>query len=76
MIKVEFSAKIVSVENSCAASYWYSGFFEILFEHLFEIEIFCSIMNVSTVIFDEFRTFLLKESINYEPTNLAVFMYK
>ncbi len=34
-------------------------------QHLFEIGIFCTIINVFTVTFDEFNASLLIESINF-----------
>ncbi len=68
---------IINVENSCAAQYvlwkpWYILFFRIhrwiessKEQHLFEIEIFCNIINVFTVTFDQLEiAALMNKSIN------------
>ncbi len=67
---------IINVENSCAAQCfcrnWCILFFRIhrwvessKDQHLFEIEIFCIIINVFTVTFDQSNAFFFNESINF-----------
>ncbi len=34
-------------------------------QHLFEIEIFCNIVNIFTVTFDKFNAYLMNKSINF-----------
>ncbi len=81
---------IINVENSCAAQYflwklWYILFFRIhrwiessKEQHLFEIEIFCNIINVFTVSFDQFNASLIdinffkKKSTNPKRLNGSV----
>ncbi len=66
---------IINVENSCAAQYfcgnWYILFFKIHRwietsekQHLFEIEIYCNIINVFTGTFDQFNASLMNKSVN------------
>ncbi len=40
-------------------------------QHLFEIEIFCNIINVFTVTFDQFNASLMNKSINFFQINLT-----
>ncbi len=40
-------------------------------QHLFEIKIFCKIIKVVTVIFDQFNSSLLNKSINFFKKNLT-----
>ncbi len=65
---------MINVENSCAAQHffgnWYIEFLRIIWwiesskeQHLFEIEIFCNIISVFTVTFDQFNASLLNKSI-------------
>ncbi len=51
---------------------WVDFFFRFLWwiesseeQHLSEIEIFCNIINVFIIIFDQFKASLLKKSINF-----------
>ncbi len=64
---------IVDVENSCAASCFCGNrdtfivfliFFHSKEQHLFEIEIFCNIINAFTVTFDQFNVSLMNKSIH------------
>ncbi len=54
---------IISVENSFAAYYykilWWKDISKE--QHLFEIEIFCKIINVFNVTFDQFNVFFLNK---------------
>ncbi len=38
-------------------------------QHLFEIDIFCNVINVSTVTFDHFNASLINKSINFIQIN-------
>ncbi len=51
---------IINVESSCAASYFCG-----LKVHLFEIQMFCNIINVFKVTFENFNVSLLNKSINF-----------
>ncbi len=70
---------IINIENSCAARYFCGNWYILLFrihrwiesskeQHLFEIEIFCSIINVFTVTFDQFNAFFLNKHIQILPS--------
>ncbi len=66
-----YLARNVDLYNSFA-KILFSGFFESSKEqHLFEIEIFCKIINVVTVIFDQFNSSLLNKSIHLFKKNLT-----
>ncbi len=44
-------------------------------QHLFEIEIFCNIINVITVTFDQFNASLMDKSINFLKIYIIVIMF-